>query len=98
MSIRGRCTLAKTCKVNKKLESYQKQAIEGTISKLIPNYRSFTTQRELATALEKTWVPRKKAFRLVGRLILFFVYDVLLLISLPTTKKRGKFVDEDIND
>ncbi|KAJ8424554.1 LOW QUALITY PROTEIN: hypothetical protein Cgig2_013818 [Carnegiea gigantea] len=53
--------------------------------------------RELATAIEKTWVPRRKAFRLAGRLILFFIYDVLLLIALPTTKKRGEFVEEGIS-
>ncbi|KAJ8427795.1 hypothetical protein Cgig2_032854 [Carnegiea gigantea] len=33
VSVKGRCTLEKICKLNKTLEPYQKEAIEGTILK-----------------------------------------------------------------
>jgi len=53
VSVRGRCTLEKICKFNKLLESYQKEAIDGTILKPILEYRPFFMQRELTAALVK---------------------------------------------
>jgi len=38
VSVRGRCTLEKTCKFNKTLEPHQKESIEGTILKPILEY------------------------------------------------------------
>ncbi|KAJ8433777.1 hypothetical protein Cgig2_025940 [Carnegiea gigantea] len=75
VSVRGRCTLDKIYKFNKTVQPYHREAIEGTILKPVLEYRPFPMQRDLTTTLAKAWVPRRKAFRLVGGLIPFSVYD-----------------------
>ncbi|KAJ8422394.1 LOW QUALITY PROTEIN: hypothetical protein Cgig2_028209 [Carnegiea gigantea] len=97
VSVRGRCTLEKICKFNKTLEPYQKEAIEGTILKLILEYCPFSMQWELTAALVKAWVPQRKAFRLTGRLVPFSVYNVALFIGLPVTGKIVEFGEDDLS-
>ncbi|KAJ8430879.1 hypothetical protein Cgig2_011342 [Carnegiea gigantea] len=46
VSMRGRCTLEKIYKFDKTLEPHQKEAIEGTMLKPIPEYHPFSMQRE----------------------------------------------------
>ncbi|KAJ8444430.1 hypothetical protein Cgig2_005952 [Carnegiea gigantea] len=69
VSVRGRCTLEKICKFDKTLEPHQREVIEGMILKPILDYRPFSMQWDLTTALVKAWVPRRKPFRLAGRLV-----------------------------
>ncbi|KAJ8430890.1 hypothetical protein Cgig2_003883 [Carnegiea gigantea] len=97
VSVRGRCTLEKICKFNKMLEPYQKEAIEGTILKPILEYRPFSMQWELTATLVKAWAPRRKAFRLAGRLVPFSVYDVALFTGLPVTGKIVEFGKDDLS-
>ncbi|KAJ8427981.1 hypothetical protein Cgig2_017468 [Carnegiea gigantea] len=66
VSVRGTCTLEKIYKFNKTLEPHQKEAIEGTILKLILEYRPFSMQRKLTAALVKVWVPRRPSGLLGG--------------------------------
>jgi len=94
VSVRGRCMLEKICKFNKTLELYQKEAIEGTILKPILEYQPLSMQRELTTALVKAWVPRRKGFRLAGRLAPFSIYDMDLFTGL--TSKRVEFGEDDL--
>ncbi|KAJ8439201.1 hypothetical protein Cgig2_003414 [Carnegiea gigantea] len=89
VSMRGRCTLKKICKFNKTLEPYQRKAIEGTILKLILEYRPFSMQGKLTTALAKVWVPRRKEFRLAGRLVPCFVFT--------NDGKRAEFGEDDLS-
>ncbi|KAJ8446521.1 hypothetical protein Cgig2_027483 [Carnegiea gigantea] len=79
------------------LEPCQKEAIEGTILKPILEYRPFSMQRELTAALVNAWVPRRKSFRLTGRLVPFSVYDVTLFTGLPVTDKIVEFGEDDLS-
>ncbi|KAJ8425902.1 hypothetical protein Cgig2_012670 [Carnegiea gigantea] len=97
ISVRERCMLEKICKFNKTLELDQKEAIERMMLKLILEYRPFSMQRELTAALMKAWVPQRKAFRLVGRLVPFSVYEVALFIGLPVTGKVVEFGEDDLS-
>ncbi|KAJ8429584.1 hypothetical protein Cgig2_023790 [Carnegiea gigantea] len=97
ISVRGRYTLEKICKFNKMLEPYHKEAIQGTILKPILEYHPFFMQRELTAALVKAWVPRRKAFRLAGRLAPFSVYDVALFTGLLVTGKIVEFGEDDLS-
>ena len=97
VSVRGRCTLDKICKFNKTVQPYHREAIEGTILKHILEYRSFPMQRDLTTALVKAWVPRRKAFRLAGRLVPFSMYDVTFFIGLPVMGKIVEFAEGDFS-
>ncbi|KAJ8425386.1 hypothetical protein Cgig2_018475 [Carnegiea gigantea] len=54
-------------------------------------------ERELTAALVKAWVPRRKAFRLTGRLVLFSVYDVALFTGLPMIGKVFEFGEDDLS-
>ena len=60
----------------------------------ILKYYSFTMERNVALALVKPWVSRKKAFRLGERLVPFLVFDVPLLTSLHAVGEQVNF-DED---
>ena len=97
VSVRGSCTLEKICRFNKTLELYKKEVLEGTILKMILEYHHFSMQRELTAALVKAWVPRKKAFRLVGRLVPFSVYDVALFTGLLVTGKIVECGEDDLS-
>ncbi|KAJ8444283.1 LOW QUALITY PROTEIN: hypothetical protein Cgig2_029696 [Carnegiea gigantea] len=97
VSVRGRCTLDKICKFNKVVQPYHTEAMEGTILKPVLEYRPFPMQRDLTTALVKAWVPRRKAFRLAGRLVPFSVYDVAFFTGLPVTGKIVEFAEGDLS-
>ena len=85
MSVRGRCTLDIICSLKKTFQQYHVQALEGTILKPVLQYRQFAMQRELTTALVMAWVPRRRGFRLGGRVVQFSVFDVALMTGLPAT-------------
>ena len=51
----------------------------------------------MTAALVKAWVPRRKAFKLAGRLVPFLVYDVALFTGLPVTDKIVEFGDDDLS-
>ncbi|KAJ8427146.1 hypothetical protein Cgig2_005204 [Carnegiea gigantea] len=53
--------------------------------------------RELTAALVKAWVPRRKAFRLTGRLVPFSVYNIALFTDLPVTGKIVEFGEDDLS-
>ncbi|KAJ8453380.1 LOW QUALITY PROTEIN: hypothetical protein Cgig2_008264 [Carnegiea gigantea] len=95
VSVKGRYTLEKIYKFNKTFKPYQREAIKGTILKPILKYRPFSM--ELTTALVQAWVPQKKTFRLVGRLVLFSMYVVAFLTGLPVIGKRVEFGDDDLS-
>ena len=97
VSVRGRCTLGKICKFNKTQEPYQKEPIEWTILKSILKYHPFSMQRELTAALVKAWVPRRIAFRLVGRPVPFSVYCIALFTGFPVTGKIVEFGENDLS-
>ncbi|KAJ8441664.1 hypothetical protein Cgig2_019051 [Carnegiea gigantea] len=97
VSVRGRCTLDKICKFNKTVQPYHREAIKGTILKPILEYQQFPMQRDLTTALVKAWVPRRKAFRLAGRLVPFSMYDVAFFTGLPVTGKTVEFAEGDFS-
>jgi len=61
---------------------YQREAVMGTVLGPILKYCTFEMERNLALALLKAWVPRRKAFRLGNRLVLFSVFDVALMTGL----------------
>ena len=69
VGVRVRCTLKKICKFNKMLEPHHREVIERTMSKSILEYRPFSIQRDLTTALVKAWDPWRKVFKLAGRTI-----------------------------
>ncbi|KAJ8433148.1 hypothetical protein Cgig2_007112 [Carnegiea gigantea] len=97
VSVSGRCTLDKICKFNKTVQPYHREAIEGTILKPVLEYQTFPMQRDLTTALVMAWVPRRKAFRLAGRLVPFSVYDVSFFIGLPVMGKIVEFAEGDFS-
>ncbi|KAJ8453089.1 hypothetical protein Cgig2_014852 [Carnegiea gigantea] len=97
VSVRGRCMLDKICKFNKTVQPYHREAIEGTILKPVLEYRPFSMQTDLTAALVKAWVPRRKAFRLAGRLVPFSIYDVAFCIGLPVTAKIVEFAEGDLS-
>lgn len=94
VSVRGRCTLELICDFKKKMEGYHREAVERTIFKPVLEYRGFSMQRELTTALVMAWVPQKKGFRLAGRVVSFSVFDVALFTGFPVTSKQVQFGDE----
>lgn len=94
VSVRGRCTLELICDFKKKMEGYHREAVERTIFKPVLEYRGFSMQRELTTALVMAWVPQKKGFRLAGRVVSFSVFDVALFTGFPATSKQVQFGDE----
>ena len=53
-------------------------------------------ERNLALALVKAWVPRRRAFWLGERLVPFSVFDVALLTGMPATGERVSFEEEHV--
>ena len=49
-------------------------------------------ERNLALALVKCCVPLSKVFRLADRLVSFLMFDMALLIGLPATGEKVKFL------
>jgi len=94
MSVRGRCTLDIISAFMKTFQQYHVQALEGTILKPVLHYRQFAMQRELTTVLLMAWVPRRRGFRLAGRVVPFSVFDVALMTGLPATGEIVQFGDE----
>jgi len=86
VSIRG--TLEFICNFKNKMEGYHREVVERTISKPILEYEGFFIQRELTTTLVMAWIPRKKGLRLVSKVVLFSVFDVILFTGLPSTDKQ----------
>jgi len=97
VSVRERCTLEMICQFKDALQPYHKDVIEGTILKMILEYRTFSMQRELTPALVKAWVPRRKAFRLTGRLVPLSVYNVAFFTCLPVICKIVEFGEDDLS-
>ena len=73
VSNRGRCTLERIVSLNKGLTEYQREAVMATVLRPMLKYCTFEMERNLALALVKAWVPRRKAFRLGSRLVPFSV-------------------------
>ena len=94
VSVRGRCTLDIICAVKKTFEDHHVQALEGTIVKGVLEYKQFAMQRELTTALVMAWVPRRRGFRLAGRVVPMSVFDVALMTGLPATGEIVTFGEE----
>jgi len=92
--IRGRCTLERVVSLNKKMTEYQREAVKTTVFAPILMYCPFEMERNLALALVKAWVPRRKAFRIGSRLVPFSIFDVALITGLPAVGQLVKF-DED---
>ena len=59
-------------------------------------YCSFSMERNLALALVKAWVPRRRAFWLGERLVPFSVFDVALMTGMPATGKPVNFEEEHV--
>jgi len=53
-------------------------------------------QRELMMAFVLTRDPRRKGFRLVGRVVPFFVFDVVLYSGLPATGEVITFGEKGV--
>jgi len=94
VSVRGRCTLDIICALKKTFQEHHVQALEGTILKLVLQYRQFTMLCELTTALIMAWVSRRRGFRLAGRVVPFSVFDVALMTGLPVTGEIVQFDDK----
>ena len=91
-----RCTLECLVTINGRLTEYQKEAVKGCVLAPVMKYCSFAMERNLALALVKAWVPRKRAFRLGERLVPFSVVDVVLITGMPATRKRVEFEEENV--
>ena len=94
VTIRGRCTLERVVSMNKGLTEYRREAVMATVLRLMLKYCTFEMERNLALALVKAWVPRKKAFRLGRRLVPFSVFDVALMTGLPAVGEEVDFKED----
>jgi len=75
---------------------YQREAVMGTVLGPILKYCTFEMERNLALALLKAWVPRRKAFRLGNRLVLFSVFDVALMTGLAVVGRSVDFQENTV--
>ena len=96
VTVKGRCTLDRLVTLNNSMTEYQKEAVRGSVLAPVLKYCSLSMERNLALALVKAWVPRRRAFRLGERLVLFSVFDVALLTGMPATGERVDFSEEHV--
>jgi len=78
------------------MTEYQKDAVGGSVLAPMLKYYSFSIERNLAIALVKAWVPRRRAFRLGEQLVPFSVFDVALMTGLPAIGERVIFNEEHV--
>jgi len=95
--IRGKCTLERVVSMNKRITEYQREAVKGTVFAPILKYCPFEMEKNLALALVKAWVPRRKAFRVGSRLIPFSIFDVALINGLPAVGQQVNFSEEPVD-
>ena len=96
--MKGRCTLDRLVTLNSRLTEYQKDAVRGSVLAPMLKYYFFSIERNLALALMKAWVPRRRAFRLGERLVPFSVFDVALMTGLLATGDRVNFDKEHVTN
>jgi len=96
VTVKGRCTLDRLVSFNKGLTEYQKEAVRGFVLAPVLKYCSFSMERNLALALVKAWVPRRRAFWLGERLVPFSVFDVALTTGMPATGELVSFEEEHV--
>ena len=90
--LRSQCTLKKLVAVNTRMTATHRAIMEGTVLRLCLEYCDIGMERHLTLALIKCWVPRWKAFRIGGRRVPLFVFDVALMTGLPA---MGRIVELD---
>ena len=98
VSVRGRCALDCVVSLKKSMKKFHKRAVKGTMLRSILKYPTFAMEWNLALALVKCWVSRSMVFRLAGRLVPFFVFDVALLTRLLGTREMESFDDDGMTD
>jgi len=59
-------------------------------------FRGFIMQRELVTAVVLVWIPRRKGFKLAGRVVPFSIFDGALYTGLPMMGEVVTFGDEGV--
>ncbi|KAJ8423069.1 hypothetical protein Cgig2_009338 [Carnegiea gigantea] len=86
--LRSRYTLGSLVRLNVTLDDFHKDAVRGTMFTTTLEYGGMEMDLHLTLVLVKCWVPRWKAFRLVGRHVPFSVFDVALMTGLPALGTR----------
>jgi len=94
--LRSRCTLKKLVAVNAIVTPLQRAALEETMLEPFLQYCDIVMERHLTLALIRCWVPRWKAFRIVGSRVPFSVFDVSLFMGLPATERRVELDEEEV--
>ena len=58
---------------------------------------TFFHAENVGSDTSEAWVPRRKAFKLAGRLVPFSIYDIALFIGLAVTGKIMEFDEDDLS-
>ncbi|KAJ8422403.1 hypothetical protein Cgig2_029227 [Carnegiea gigantea] len=95
--LRSRCTLRSICALHGRLTPYQRDAVLGTVLRLVLEYAEMAMERHLTLALIQAWDQRRKAFRIGGREVRFTVFDVVLFTGLPGTGKKVELDGEEVS-